>query len=98
MFFLFAVILSGLHEKPKKNKDWVTEKKYIEEFVWGTSLSWLQALLSMPLFVAFFIYYLPLPMWRTCWVAAIKIHNIAIGGILCDDMSEQSKIWKFLAF
>ena len=26
LFLLVAVILSGLHEKPRSNKDWVTEK------------------------------------------------------------------------
>ena len=39
-FSSLAVILSEFHEKPRK-KDWVTEKKYIEEVVWGRSLSWL---------------------------------------------------------
>ena len=27
LFLLLAVILSGLHEKPRRNKDWVTEKR-----------------------------------------------------------------------
>ena len=27
LFFLLAVILSGLHDKPSKNQDWVTEKR-----------------------------------------------------------------------
>ena len=57
-------------------------KKYIEEFVWEISLFWLHALLSMSFFVAFLVY--SLPKWRTCWIAPIKIHNIAMGGILCD--------------
>ena len=35
LFLLFAVILSGLHEKTRRNIDWVTEKKYREEFGWG---------------------------------------------------------------
>ena len=26
LFLLLAVILSGLHEKPRRNKDWATEK------------------------------------------------------------------------
>ena len=26
LFLLLAVILSGLHEKPRRNKDWVTKK------------------------------------------------------------------------
>ena len=94
-FLLFAAILLGLHEKPRRNKDWVTEKKYIEKFVWRTCLT------ARPpfyvTFVAFFIYSFPLPKWRTCWVAPIKMHNIAMGDILCDDLSERSKIWKYLA-
>ena len=49
-----------------------------EEFVWETSLFWLHALLSMLFFVAFFVYSLPLPKWRTCWMAPIKIHNISM--------------------
>ena len=36
LFFLLTAILSELREKPRK--DWVTEKKNIEEFVWGASL------------------------------------------------------------
>ena len=34
-------------------------KKYIEEFVWGTSFFWLHALFSMSFFVTFFAYFLP---------------------------------------
>ena len=26
----------------------------------------------------------PIPKWRTCWMVPIKIHNIVMGGILCD--------------
>ena len=67
-------------------------KKYIEGFVRGTSLFWLHVLLSMSFFVAFPVYSLPLPKWRTCWMSHIKIHNIAMVGILCDDtMSELPK-------
>ena len=68
-------------------------KKYTGELAWGTSLFWLHAVFSMSLPVAFFIFSLPLPKEPTCWMAAIKIHNIVMVGILCDDiMSEQSKI------
>ena len=41
---LLAVILLEFHENPRR-KDWVAEKRYIEEFVWGISLFWLHALL-----------------------------------------------------
>ena len=67
-FCYLLLILSGLREKPRKNKDWVTEK-YIEEFKWGETLFWLHTfLLSMSLFVAFFIYSLSIQKWRTCWM------------------------------
>ena len=33
--FLFALILPGPYEKPRRNKDWVTKTKHIEEFRWG---------------------------------------------------------------
>ena len=68
-------------------------KKYIEEFVCGTLLFWVHALLSMSLCVAFFVFFLPLPKWRNWCMAPIRIHNIAMGGILCDELS---KIWKSL--
>ena len=56
-------------------------------------------LLSMSFFVAFFVYSLPLPKRRTCWMVTIKIRHIAMGDILRDDiMSERSKTWKFLQF
>ena len=51
MCFLFlAVILSGLHENPRR-KDY--RKKYIQQFVWSSSLFWLHALLLMSLFATF---------------------------------------------
>ena len=92
LFLLLAVILSGLDEKPKR------KKKYIKEFVRKASLFWLRTLLSISLFVAFFIYSLTLPKWCTCWMAPIMIHNIAMVGILSNEiMNERLKIWKSLA-
>ena len=72
-------------------------KNYIEEFVWGTSpLFRLPALLSM-LFVLFFVDSLSLIKWHTCRLGSIKIHNIPVGRILCDDiMIKGSKVWKSL--
>ena len=97
-FLLFALILSGLYEKPWRNKDWVTEKKAHRKMWVRTWLFWLHVLLSMSLFVAFFVYSVPLPKWRTCWMSPIKIRNITMGGILYDDiMSERSKISKSIA-
>ena len=99
LFLLLAVILPGLLEKPRRNKDWVPEKKCIEEFVWGTSLFWLHALISISLFIGFFVYSLPHSTWRTCWMVLMEINNIAMEGILCDDiMSDRSKIWKSLKY
>ena len=92
LFLMLAVILRNQEGKNIQ----LQKKNCIEEFVWGTSLFSLHALLSMSLFIAFFVYSLPLSKWRTCW---IKIHNIAIEGILCDDiMSRLSKIWKSLKY
>ena len=56
LFLLLALILSGLYEKPRRKKDWVSEKKYIEEFVWRTSffLNWQPPFYV--LLVAFFDY------------------------------------------
>ena len=85
LFLLLAIILSELYDKPRRNKDSVTEKKCIEEFVWGTSMFWLHAFLSLQ-FVTFFVYSLPLPKWRTCWMAPIKTHNTLAGGVLCNEL------------
>ena len=79
LFLLLDVILTGPHEKPRRNKDWVTEKKYIEEFVCGASLLGLNALVSMSFCVLSSSIYSPFPNWRTWWMASIKIHNIAMG-------------------
>ena len=83
----------------KKEQRLSYRKKKIEEFVWELPLFWLQAFFSMSLFIAFFIWTLPLSKWRTCWIVPIKIHHIAMEGILCDDIiSERSKIWKSLKY
>ena len=39
-------IVPELREKPGR-KDWVTEKKYIQKFEWGTSPFWLHVLILM---------------------------------------------------
>ena len=73
-------------------------KKYIEQSAWGTSLFWLHAPLSMSFFVAFFVYSLPYPKWRTCWMTPM-IHSVVMDVILCDDiMSERLKIENLLQF
>ena len=74
-------------------------KKYIEEFVWVTSLFWMHTLLSISLFIAFFIYSLHISKWHSCSMVPTKIHNIAMERIQCDYiMNERSKIWKSLKY
>ena len=90
------VIFSELHEKPRRKDK--SQKKVHGRICVRLSLLWLNALLSISFFVAFFAYSIPILKWCTCWVAPIKIYNIEMVGILCDDtMSEQSKIWKYYA-
>ena len=68
-------------------------KKYLEEFLWGTLIFWLHTPFSISFFVAFIVYFLPLPKWRACWMAPIKIHSIVMVHIFCDDIiNERSKI------
>ena len=52
-------------------------KKYIDEFVWGITFlaAYPRSYVIFFVFVAFFIYSLPLIKWRTCWIVPIKIHN-----------------------
>ena len=82
LFLLLAVILSELYEKPRRNKDWVTEKSTKKNLCerhhfFDCTPSFLYRFLLLSSST-------PLPKWRTCWMAPIKIHNIAMGGILCD--------------
>ena len=78
---------------------WLYALRHIKEFVRGISLFWLYALLYLYIIFCCFLRLLfPLPKWRTCWIAPIKIHDNAMVGILCNDnMSERSKIWQSLA-
>ena len=65
-------------------KKWLSHRKmYIEEFVWGTSIFWLHPLLSISFFVAFLVYFLPLPKWYTFQMAPIKLQSVAMVGTLC---------------
>ena len=46
---------------------------------------------------SFFVDSLSLIKWHTCWLSSIKMHNIPMGCILCDDiMIKGSKVWKSL--
>ena len=89
-YFWSLFILSTLFKKKVHKK---SRKKYIEEFVRGINL-----LTSLTPFCHFLLLSSstpPLPKWRTSWMTPVKIRNIAMGGILCDDItSEQSKMWE----
>ena len=58
-------------------------------FIFSSRKSQMHSLLSMSLFVAFLIYSLPLPKWRTCWMISTKTHNIAMCGILCNEIRSE---------
>ena len=95
---LFVACCNIIMASWETKKEWRLSyrKKCRERFVWMTPLFWWHALLSMSLFVSFFVYSLK---WLTWLMAPRKIHNIAMGDILWDDiMSERSKIWKSLTF
>ena len=97
LILLLAVTLSGFHEKPRRNEDWITKK--VHRRICLRDITFLVACppFYVTFFVAFFVYSLPLSEWRTCWMVPIKRHNIAMGGTLRDDItSERSKIWKSL--
>ena len=82
LLLLLVVTLSKLYEKPRRNKDWVTEKSTKKNlcerhhfFDWTPSL-----LLHFLLFSSSTL----LPKWHNSWMTPIKIQNIFMGGILCD--------------
>ena len=52
LFFLLLTVISEFHKKSV-----IYKKKCMEEFLWGTSLSWLHVLLFTSFFVAFFVYF-----------------------------------------
>ena len=78
LFLLLAVILSELYKKPRRNKDWVTEKSAKKNLCEQTSLFWLH----VPLLCHFLLLSLSilLPKRNTWWMVPIKIHDIAIKG------------------
>ena len=97
LFLSLAVILSELHQKPRR-KDLVTAKNTQKNLCEGhhffdCTSSFLCHFLLLSSSTPF-----PLPKWCTCLMFLIKIRNIAVGGIPCDDiMSERSKMWNSLA-
>ena len=82
LFLLLSVILSELYEKTRTNKDCVTEKSTKKNLCERHHFFWLHTLPTMSFFVAFFVY--APSKWLTCCITPAKIHNISMGGILCD--------------
>ena len=81
LFVARCNIIRVLWETKKKQRLSYRKNKS-KHFVWGTSLFWLLVLLSL-LFLLLPSFTL-LCKWHTFWIASIKIHNIAMGGILSD--------------
>ena len=97
LFLLLAGILSELHKKPRR-KDWLTEKSTSKNLCEGYHLFDYTSFF-LCLFVAVFVYSLPVLKWHTCAIAPIQIYSTATGGILCNDiMIEWLKTWKFEFF
>ena len=61
-------------------------KKYTEEFVSAICYFFDCTPSSLYLFVAFFVYSLPLSKLRACGMVFINIYSVATGGMLCDDV------------
>ena len=93
-FLLSASILWELHENPKIE----LQKKHR-----NICLRHIIFLDCTTFFICHFCCFLrllslSLRKWRFCWIASLKIRNITMKCILCDDiMSEWSKIWNSLA-
>ena len=85
LFFLLAVLLSELHEKPRRNKDWVTQKCTKKNLCEGHY--YFECTSSSLCHFYCFLSLLPSSSQLTYLLnGPIKIHNIAMGvGILCDD-------------
>ena len=75
VFVACCNIIRALWETKKEERLSCT-KKYKEEFLWGTSLFWMHTLPTMSFLIAFLVY--------SCWMTLMKMHNISMGGILCD--------------
>ena len=74
VLFLLLAVISELHEKPKGIK--IELQKKVQRKICVRDITFLTARLPMLFFVAFFVYTLPLPKWRTCWMVRyiIAIH------------------------
>ena len=96
LFFVAGCNIIRASWETKKELRLSYRKNYIREFVWGTQLFWLHALLFMSLSVAFFRLSF---CFFCCFLQVMYLlngsckDNIAMGSILCDDiMSERLKI------
>ena len=70
-FLSLAVILSELHKKPRR-KDWVSKKSMWKNLCEGYHI-FDYTLSFLCLFVAFFVFSLPIPKWHTCSMRAWPI-------------------------
>ena len=74
-YALFVACFNTIRTSWETRKERLSyRKKCIEESVWGISLFWLHALLSMPFCCFLRLYALSLPKWHACGMAAINIH------------------------
>ena len=98
LYFFLAVIISELHEKPRR-KDWVTEKSRYNNLCKGYHFFDSTPSFILYNFLLLSLFSLPPPFQMTYLLNdPIKIHDNALVGIACDDtMSEQSKIWQSFA-
>ena len=98
LFLMLAVILQGYLRNQEGIR--IELQKKVHERICVRDITFFTA--RPPFYVTFYPFLclsLPLSKWRTCWMVPIKIHNIAMEGILCDDiMSERSKIWRYLIY
>ena len=82
LFLLFTVMLPEFYEKPRRKKDGVAEKSTMKNLREGHHFfDCTPSLLCHFLFLSLSAI---LPKWRTCRMTPMKIHNISMGGILCD--------------
>ena len=95
LFLLLALILTELHEKLRKNKDWVTEKISKKNLCEGHHF--FDYTPSFLCHFCCFLRLLSLP-FQVMYLLNGPTHDISMDGILRDDiMSEWSKMWKSLA-
>ena len=88
-FLLLTVILSELHEKPRRIKIELQKKDHRRISV--REITFLTTRLPFDVIFCCFLRLLP-PLSQVTYVLNSSIHNISMGGILCDDMSERSKM------